>query len=403
MGVRECWHLAGPPPTAFEIATGLLYGTTGEVRGAEARESPRTVLETEIRPCLARSPCVVAFSGGRDSSALLAVSLAVARREGWPEPLPVTLEFPGAATRERSWQERVVRTLRCEEWIRIPVTDELDMVGPVAMDVLRRHGLMYPANVHTIVPLARLAHGGAVVTGVGGDDVFGNWPWHDVAGILAGRQSPRPGDARRTLHALAPLAVRGRLLLRRESLTLPWLQPAVRRRASAALAIELSRAPRTWAARMEWTSHWRPWRATVRAMEMLGRDHRTVVISPFLEPAFLAALAQAGRRWGWGDRTATMRTLFGDLLPEQILSRRSKAEFSEPFFGRHVRSFARRWDGHSGIDAALVDGQVLRDAWLVRQPHFHSALALQAAWLASNGREPRERAGRVTGPSMVGR
>jgi hypothetical protein len=87
-----------------------------------------------------------------------------------------------------------------------------------------------------------------------------------------------------------------------------------------------------------------------------------------------------------GDRTATMRALFSDLLPEAVIARETKAEFSEPFFGPHSRRFAQRWDGHSGLDG-LVDAEVIRLVWTAPQPHGMSGIALQAAWLASDRTE----------------
>lgn len=60
---------------------------------------------------LGRPPCLLAFSGGRDSSALLAVAVSVAHREGLPLPIP--LIYPGVAgTDESSWQYMILDHLR---------------------------------------------------------------------------------------------------------------------------------------------------------------------------------------------------------------------------------------------------------------------------------------------------
>lgn len=375
-------------PTAVEIATGLLHGAVTEPCDLHHAGAPRATLEELIRPSLARPPCLVAFSGGRDSSALLAVSLALARREGWAEPIPVTLEFMSAATREREWQQRVLDRLAVSAWLRLPLTTELDLVGPVATAALARHGQLYPANAHMIVPLAQAAHGGSVLTGVGGDDVFGNWPWHDLAGLMNRRRPAHPRDIRRVIHASMPRRVRAEVLRRREDLALPWLLDEVRVRTTTRLAVECAAPPR-WDLRMRWSARRRAWRATVASIELLGRAQGAVVCSPFLEPQFLAALGAAGGRWGWGDRTAAMRALFTDLLPESILARHGKAEFSEPLFGPETRRFARRWDGRTGIPTELADGEALREVWCGPRPHFLSAMALQSAWLASGDRRPQ--------------
>ena len=104
---------------------------------------------------------MVAFSGGRDSCALLAVAVGLARREGIADPIPITLEFADAATIETGWQERALAHLGVEDRVRVAVADELDLVGPVAARGLRRHGLLYPANAHLVVPMARAARGEA--------------------------------------------------------------------------------------------------------------------------------------------------------------------------------------------------------------------------------------------------
>jgi asparagine synthase (glutamine-hydrolysing) len=337
-----------------------------------------------LREALARGPCLVAFSGGRDSSALLAVAVGLARREGWSLPIPLTLRFASAATDEADWQERVLRHLGLDDWVRLDCGAELDMVGPIAAEGLRRHGLLYPANAHLIMPMARAAAGGSILTGLGGDDVFGNWPSEDIASVLAGRRLPRARDLRRCLRLGAPRWLEAEIVRRREPLMVPWIVNEQRRRIALAVALEFASAPRTWAARMRWLAGWRLWRETMRSLATLASDAGATVSSPFLEPPFLEALAGAGGRWGWGSRTATMRGLFGDLLPDAVISRRSKAEFSAAQFTVHTKRFADEWSGEAGAAGELVDPDALRSAWRSEQPHFRSAMALQACWLAAD-------------------
>jgi asparagine synthase (glutamine-hydrolysing) len=135
---------------------------------------------------------------------------------------------------------------------------------------------------------------------------------------------------------------------------------------------------------MRWLAGWRLWREMVRSLATLASDAGVSVISPFLEPAFLAALARAGGRWGWGNRTVTMRALFADLLPEAVISRRSKAEFSAAQFGVHTKRFADQWSGEAGDMAEIVDPDRLRSVWRSERPHFLSAMLLQACWLAAD-------------------
>src|SRR5580704_11246647 len=66
--------------TAMETACGWVTGgSSGSVPGgAVLSRSPLEGLENAILPALVRAPCVVEFSGGRDSSVVLAVACRVA-------------------------------------------------------------------------------------------------------------------------------------------------------------------------------------------------------------------------------------------------------------------------------------------------------------------------------------
>ena len=69
----------------------------------------RIALESILLDAVSDPPCYVLFSGGRDSSAVLAVAAHVARREGLPDPIPVTAIHPAASkTDETPWQAMVL-------------------------------------------------------------------------------------------------------------------------------------------------------------------------------------------------------------------------------------------------------------------------------------------------------
>ena len=73
----------------------------------DAARTPREALDDAIRPALVDGPCYVTFSGGRDSSAVLAAATALARREGHALPVPVTRVYPDLPdTDESDWQRR---------------------------------------------------------------------------------------------------------------------------------------------------------------------------------------------------------------------------------------------------------------------------------------------------------
>jgi asparagine synthase (glutamine-hydrolysing) len=116
-------------------------------------------------------------------------------------------------------------------------------------------------------------------------------------------------------------------------------------------------------------------------MRQLGKDMDVTYVQAFAEPTMVAATAAAGGFLGWTGRTATMRALFGDLLPREVLERRTKALFANAVFTHHTREFARRWNG-KGVDTTLVNPDALRDTWLSADPHAPSMTLLQQAWLA---------------------
>src|SRR5580700_7079125 len=92
-----------------DIARGWLTGSSSSTsRPPQRHASPLVALEEIVLPALLRPPCVVEFSGGRDSSLVLAVATRVATREGLPSPVAFTQHYPGLAeANEDEWQELV--------------------------------------------------------------------------------------------------------------------------------------------------------------------------------------------------------------------------------------------------------------------------------------------------------
>ncbi len=200
-------------PTRFELAAGQMFGEHDETNGGPASANgaaPLEAFETAVLPALRRPPCVVSFSGGRDSSAALAVATSVARREGLEPPVAFTLRFPGAPmTEENEWQAPVVRHLKLNDWEIRELSDEIDLVGQHAAPVLRRHGVLFPYNAFMHKPLLEAARGGSLLSGVGGDHLFQTWRWRQHADVLARRARPVPRDALRLLvWLLSPASVR---------------------------------------------------------------------------------------------------------------------------------------------------------------------------------------------------
>lgn len=366
----------------LEVAGGWINGYDPLPWPAGPREHPRRALDRILLPALARSPCLVAFSGGRDSSALLAAAVTLARREGLPLPTPVTLSYPDAPdTDEARWQQAVLAHLGISERVELVVRDEHDPIGPVAGPVLARYGLLWPPNFAPTLRMMRLARGGTLLTGEGGDEVFGLKRITPVTKLLATRGRVNPRIWSHIARALAPSPLRRRAELRHRYRR-PWLRPPVEallagRDADDMLASALHAGTHAW--------QFATRRAATRGyatMRTLGSDIGADYVQTFAEPGFVAAVAAAAGFWGWTGRTATMRALFGDLLPREVLERRTKATFNGAVFTEHARRFAGRWDG-GGVDTDLVDPVVLRENWLSARPHAPSMALLQQAWLAS--------------------
>ncbi len=384
--------------TAVELAAGVVFGAERRpppLDGERAPAGARAALEAAVLGPLRRGPCLVSFSGGRDSSAVLAVATAVARREGLPDPIPATNRCVLAPLADEArWQERVVAHLGLGDWLRLEWRDELDVVGPVARGVLERHGLLWPFNAHFHQPLLEAAAGGTLLTGVGGDELFGCAFASRPLDVLALRVRPRPRDAIRLAYAAAPRGVRRAVEARRAPVELPWLTAAGRRAVSAAAAGTRAAEPHSVLARMRWMRTQRYLQLGMDSLRLLAQATGAAVAHPLADERVWAAVAREGGPAGFPDRTSGMRRLVGDLLPGDLVARRDKAMFDEAFFSAPARAFAARWDG-SGAPAGLVDPDALRAHWLGPAPAAHSFLLMQAGWVAQRsargGDEPLDR------------
>lgn len=374
-------------PTALEIAAGVMLGRDREVPELPeppAEMTPLAALEAAVRPALERSPCLVSFSGGRDSSAVLAVAARVARREGLPLPIPATLRFPlEEKTDESEWQERVVAYLDLEEWIRLDFEDELDCLGPYGQRVLTRTGVLFPIAGHSLVPLLDLAGGGSVLTGTGGDEVF-SWQSR-VNDLLRRRARPRLRDVLPIGLALSPTPVQRYVARRRLPFEWTWLTETALAELRDLWASEANVRPSfDFQLRRLWRS--RGFQATLASLQAIGDDAGVLVTHPFCDPGFIGSVAKRGGRRGFGGRTATMRAFFSGILPEAVIERTTKAVFNVPFWRRHTRQFVQSWTGE-GIDPELVHVDVLRVLWAEAESAPVATLAqLKAAWLAKRPR-----------------
>jgi asparagine synthase (glutamine-hydrolysing) len=332
------------------------------------------------RSLLATPPCVVAFSGGRDSSALLAVLADVARRDGLPPPIAVTARWDDdEASDETGWQEVVIKAVGVDDWEIIRPGTDLDLLGRGATDILGRGGLMWPAPAYALMPMIELAAGGVFLSGEGGDEALGLWPYGRLWSSIRSRHVPRHSDLRALALGCCPRAVRRWRWQHNFPPYQSWLRPEAFRRMAVSLADDQANDPLRWDRYQVMSRGRRGADLTERTLEGLCALAGSRFVAPFLDRTFLSSLAAWGGRLGGGDRTEVMTALFADLLPEAVLSRTSKASFGGVFWGPESRRFAEEWDG-TGLDGDLIDPAALRRAWMAPVPVYGSALPLHAAW-----------------------
>ncbi|WP_022882158.1 asparagine synthase-related protein [Gryllotalpicola ginsengisoli] len=365
--------------TPDEVAFGVLGGMPASAVEA-VPGTAREVLEEEIASAFGPAPVFVSFSGGRDSSAVLAVATSIARRRGMPDPIPVIRRYPGDPdSDETAWQELVLDHLGLSEPVIVEVTRRSTYLDDAVQANLRTRGLLWPPALQLDDPTLPIVAGGMLLTGEGGDEVLGTRRITPLTLLRLGRRPTR------RLLAWAWASVRPRRSVPYEeevARTLVWLTEEGRQELAARLRAADTR-PLHWGRETLQL-------ASRRMPAMLTHNYQAAVAShgvslrhPLLAPRFLAALAQEGGRWGFAGRTALMRHLFSDVLPDELLARSTKAHFGAVRWGERERRFARDWDG-TGLPE-WIDPERIRVEWMSERPAGASALALHAAWLSAQG------------------
>lgn len=387
--------------TALEAAAGAPFGFEPPRPLPVTELGPMAALEQVVTNAVVSGPCTVAFSGGRDSSLLLAAAVRAARTHGAPLPTALTVRYPTAPeTDETAWQELVLNHLGVQNQVVIEITHELDFVGPVATTQLLEHGVLFPPNSHNIVPLLTRSAGGTLLLGNGGDELFISGHWTRLNDVLAGRQRPEWRDPARLALATLPGSLRRAWLARWHRHDRPWLRPDAARSVRAIYRRLYDEPLRTDRA-IDLAARSRVLAVCMASLRQLGRAHDARVDAPLLDRRFVAAFARAAGARGWGNRHATMRAIAEGYLPDALIERRDKAEFTGTHFGQHTRQFAERWSGE-GVDPDLVDSDALRQVWLSPQPNVRTALLLQLAWLHDHGaREASEGAAPAEEPVVA--
>jgi asparagine synthetase B (glutamine-hydrolysing) len=378
-------------PTAYDLATGLVQGMDPNADGRPLpfagglASTALVALEAAVLPALCRAPCVVSFSGGLDSSVVLAVAVRVARREGLPDPVPVTWRFTGAPRAdESSWQDAVVGALGLGgTWRVLTADDDLDLVGPVARRFLHRYGVRHPLNTHLHLPIMEMASGGALLTGVGGDQVLAGW------------RPPAPSSTSAYLRAAVG---RARASLRREPTgtdVFGWLRPVPAREILRTHRAERRAEPDRLADRVAWHLRRRDLRTTAASFALVGEDLDVNLVHPLLDPGFVAALVEWAGRRRRPTRAELLAGITAGALPAVVTTPRPKAHFLEVFLRTPTREFVRSWDG-GGVDTDVVDPDALRAAWSRWPIPECTAGLVQHLWLRQHPPAPTDASGDPT-------
>ncbi|MET8091469.1 asparagine synthase-related protein [Micromonospora sp. NPDC005220] len=361
--------------TARDVACGIVLGLDPDPAPpavtSDPAPAPLVALERAVLPALSRPPCLVSFSGGVDSSLVLAIATRVARRHGLPDPVPVTWRFIDAPRAQESpWQNRVIAELGlARQWQVLYAEGDLDLVGPVARRLLTRYGQLHPPNRHLHLPIVELARGGSLLTGLGGDQILAGW-------------RRRPGSLRARV---------GRLrthLRHREPDPFPWLRPEVARRTRRAFRREQRAEPHRLAGRISWHLRRRDLTMSRTSLATIAADHDVLAVTPLLDGGFAAALSAHHGRMRSPSRRELLATVADDELPPLVIAPRRKAVFDEVFFRAHTRELVRSWDG-GGVDDTLIDPEALRREWSGWPVNPRTAALVQQVWLA--GWRNRER------------
>ena len=276
--------------TELEVATGHVLGQVDAPwpEGPGTEGGPLDVLFDEARRILGGGRCAVAFSGGRDSSALLACFLHVARRDGFEEPTAITARWPGnAAAEESEWQDHVARGLKVKRWEIITPGTDFDLLGPLATGLLRAFGLLWPAPAAVFLPMIDTVGDGTLVTGDGGDEVFGLWGlgriWSKVKQGRGLRSAVRP-----VLGGALPDRLRRLRALSGAEAYQSWLTPeawTAQREVLAAEAVAV--APLWWPDYLHAVNSDRGLRVAERAYATICASRGGSLATPLKSPPFL--------------------------------------------------------------------------------------------------------------------
>jgi hypothetical protein len=366
--------------TALDLATTSMLGREprSPLPRAQADVPLDEVLFDVLEPALASGRCLVSFSGGRESSILLAAATSAARSRGHPDPIPATLRYPiPATTRDAKVQESLVARLGLHDWERVEIQDELEIAGPYSLRALREVGALFPPNAYTMLPLLDLAREGWLVTGGVFADFFLYWHWAGLASVLARRRRPRRRDAVLLGAALLPGPPRAAVARRRlRRPPMPWLREDAAREAERRALAEAASVPVRFDQALARQRTHRCFGGAQRSLDALAAAAGARPLMPLRSDRYVAAVAATGGRFGFGDRAESVRRVGGHLVPEEILRRRDDPTIQGVLFRGRSRALVESWTG-GGVDPDVVDPAVLHEVWSRETVDWRSSALLQ--------------------------
>ena len=111
-------HAAIQPATADDIIFGIPPGRVHDrPTVVSAHASPAEALVRVSGELAGDNTCFVGFSGGCDSSLVLASCTRARREQGLPDPIAVTLRYDHPSTDERTYQEAMIAHLQLRDWV----------------------------------------------------------------------------------------------------------------------------------------------------------------------------------------------------------------------------------------------------------------------------------------------